>query len=263
MPQERSFDLERAHTAYEAVQPMLAALAPADVARVTLDLRHAAVRTLKLAELTSAPELRARFAELPATAFDLGHLDQLANLGWAAWYIHTQGLTHSAPTSNARLPADLVARSYDLRARLLKLVDYHLADHPTAGPEVASIRAGTGYFDLASDLHRLAALCEAHKDAIEGDPRNYRPEDAHDAQEASIAIIQTLAEGQTPEALTAATQQAHIFTLLRNAYDDVLTTARWLLRHEPHRLGDFQSLHFNPAPRRRGAAAATVEPEPA
>ena len=85
----------------------------------------------------------------------------------------------------------------------------------------------------------------------------------HDAQEASIAIIQTLAEGQTPEALTAATQQAHIFTLLRNAYDDVLTTARWLLRHEPHRLGDFQSLHFNPAPRRRGAAAATVEPEPA
>ena len=251
-------DPTRAKAAFKAVMPRISDIPARDVAHVNVDLRAAAVVALGVAELAGSPEVRPLYESLPEEVFDIRYLDDLPDLAWAAWHARLEGMSASASSRDAMLPAPLVDQAAELRSRMLRVVGYYLEDHPDAGAEVASIRSGVGYLDQAADLDRLAALYEEHREAIEDDPRWYQPEDADDARRTSAEILRHLGSSGDDTSQMWTDRQARIWTLLRRCYDEVRDAGRYLFRHDPRRKR-FPSLHA--ASRSRSPARAPAPAE--
>ena len=67
---------------------------------------------------------------------------------------------------------DLTTRleaAYDLRARVLRAVDFNLHDDPQALAVAANVREGEGHSDLIEDLGVLATMLAKHKGAFKRD----------------------------------------------------------------------------------------------
>lgn len=256
MPSDTPYDPARGEAAFAAVSDKLAALAPDQIQRPNADLFNAGLRAIGVAKAAGADDLGPRLASLPPAEFDPAHLDDLGKLGWAALYAHTEGLKAEAQATAARLPAELVGRAAALKQRMLTAADYYLSDDPVAGPEIASIRSGQGYRDLASDLLRLAALYGGLGAALADDGHAFQRADAAAARQAADEIITELAAGAGPWS----DRSARVWTLLRRSYDEVRDAARWILRHEPHRLGDFPALGAPYAGRKAAGGAAAPAP---
>jgi hypothetical protein len=255
MPSETPYDPARGEAAYRALADRLAALAPADIQRPNSDLFSAGLRAIGVAKAASADDLGPRFASLPAAEFDAASAGDLDSLGWAALYAHTEALKAEAQATAARLPAELVARAVTLKQRMLTAADYYLTGDSESAAEVAAIRSGQGYQDLATDLLRLAALYDGYP-RLGDDGHRFRRADAAAARQAADEIVTELAAGAGPWN----DRSARVWTLLRRSYDEVRVTAHWLLRHEPHRLGDFPALGA-PQPGRRSSSAPTATGE--
>ena len=259
-----TYDPTRAKAAFEAVLPRLSDIPAGEVAQLNVDLKAAAVVALGVAELAGSPGVRPLYESLPKEVFDIRHLNDLPDLAWAAWHARLEGMTASASAREAMLPAPLVEKAAELRSRMLRVVGYYLEDHPDAGAEVASIRSGVGYLDQAADLGRLSALYEEHREAIEDDPRWYRPEDAGEARRTSAEILRHLGSSGDDTARMWADRQARIWTLLRRCYDEVRDTGRYIFRQDPRRKR-FPSLHAAIRSRSRSPARAPAtadEPAP-
>ncbi len=63
----------------------------------------------------------------------------------------------------AQVDVAIVQQATELRERMLKTAEYNLEHKETVARELADIRTGTGYLDLANDCSRLAATPK-HRD---------------------------------------------------------------------------------------------------
>ncbi len=140
--------------------------------------------------------------------------------------------THSVE-SDARVPLSLVDGASKLRARLHSLLDYHLGHQEHVARELAAIRAGQGYADLASDLVALAALVEANVAEVKDDRRNYTSTDVAEARRFAAEIQTARVGGQRPSTRNAARAWAEAFHALREAHDELLAAGRFLERARP------------------------------
>lgn len=224
---EPEYNAATAQRAFDALKPRMDAIPPERVASANIDLRIAATTALAVERFVNIPEVFQRFASLPRKEFDPVHIENLGPSAWALWYARTQYLSASAGT-DARLPMSLVQHATDLKVRMLRVLEYHTDE----AAELASIRAGTGYYDLATDLSRLAALYDKHKGTIQDDRRYYRAGDKKDATTTANRIIELLGEAFDGDAKTWARWQARAWTLLQEAYDEVRAAGLWLFRHE-------------------------------
>lgn len=217
--------------AFAAVEARLLALPSDRLSAVTVDVQVAAIIVLGVAKAIAADTaLRARFEALAKVKeFDLAKLDGLVTVAHAAWFARHMYLLTNATSSEAQLPGSLVATATSLKTRMMRVVDYHLGDHPVAGPLVTAIRAGTGYMDLANDLVALSRLYKAYAHLLEHDRKDYQAMDQGLAAQIGDQIL-TLLGGNTPEQRKWVNLQARAWTLLSGDYAEVFAAGRYLKR---------------------------------
>lgn len=257
------YDPMRGAAALEKVMPLLMELDDQRLEVVNLDLQAIALVVLEVSDFIAQPAIQKRFALLPREVFDQGHVEALPDLAWAGWHVRIEQLSAAASGTKAMLPLDLVERATLRRGRMLKVLEYHLGDHPVAGPVIISIRAETGSIDLATDMVRCAKLYRQFKSLLCIDKRLYRPEDEAEARADSAEIMRQL-RSHTGEAARWAELAARVWTVLWPTYEEVAATGRYLFRNDS-RQERFPSLHSatrrtpaRPAP----AEPATTKPEP-
>lgn len=257
-------ELARSQAAFGRIQARIDALSDEELAAGNTNMAEGAVAAVGVAARISEPDILGRYQSLPATEFDLTHVNDLADLAWGT--LHAARMADQARhgLSRARLPPDLVATATATRARMQACCEYHLDEHPVAGSELARLRAGQGHRDLADDLLGYAALYQEHRALLERDTRHYRAEDADEAVRLGETIYALLGDAITAESRSAVNQLVRAWTLLVRSYAEVSETGRWLFRHDAataERL--FPSLFTigrSTRPRRRDDAPDTGEP---
>lgn len=231
-PQTTSPDPAAAKKAYDAMLPRMSALAKDSLATLNVDAQESAIIALSVARFLAEAEPAARFALLPAKAFDPAHLADLPTIGLAVSHAYVALQSARAQTTEAKLPVQLVHDASTLKDRMLECAEYLFKRHAVLSREVASIRFGSGYRDLASDLVRLAKVYEDHKTTVEKDPLNYRATDAAEARTRAQEILTELGNAQSAEERQCAAALTRAWTLLRATYDEVQAAGQFLYRHE-------------------------------
>jgi hypothetical protein len=211
-----------AELAFKAMEPRLAALPRDALAHVNVDLQTVSVFALGIARVLAEPAVRARFARLASTGeYQDASVDDLGTVAQAAWYARHRFLLASALHSDARIAVDLLDEATTQRARMLKVAEYWLSDDPGAMAEIAAIRAGTGYQDLANDLIALGSLFERHAKLISQDKKLYQRSDATTANRLGGRIVEQLGASATQEQTQWSAMQPRVWTLLLETYDEV------------------------------------------
>jgi len=130
-------------------------------------------------------ERLARFALLPSSLFAASTIDSLEEMANAALHVEVEALRETAANTNVKVDAAIMQQATELRDRMVKTAEYNLGHKDSVVRELADIRLGTGYLDLANDCARLAALYTAHKSDLAIDKRFYDAADG--ALAASLA----------------------------------------------------------------------------
>lgn len=263
--EDRVYDPKMGEESLDKLMPHLKEIKKSDLEPLNLDLLAVALVVLDVADFISHPEIREHFKKVPEDFFDFIHVEKLADLGWAAWHVKLRYLSSTSSVSNAKLPVDFVEESTQRKNRMLKCCDYYLSDVPLADAEIASIKAGMGYLDLASDLARLALLYKKHKEVLRFDRKYYEESDIDEAKANSAEIMKLLGRGGKYGETNWSEMQARVWTLLKRSYDEVQMTGQYIFRHDA-RAERFPSLFVASRARRRAARKAKqstqTPPEP-
>ena len=244
---EIMYDETLGRQSFAELAPLRAALGANVPPAPRLDTTRVAVLVIGIAQHNANPEVRSRFRniemELPAET-----VDRLGPAGWALWYAAVERGTHAAVTSEAMLPAALVEEGVGLRARMLKVTEYHLGDRDDLAAKIAHLASGSGYFDLAIDLGQFAALYEENEAELREDKKRYRPTDARDARRIAGTMVRLLGE-QTESAWDDAHNRA--YGVVDSLYADIRPFGHAMFRREdPERL--YPTLYsVRAAPRRK------------
>jgi hypothetical protein len=223
-------DPSKAALAFEEMSPLLRT--QTESRRANTDINKAVVVAASVGRMVKQPEMRAEFAALPATRFDVQHVDRLESAALATWHASLALRNATALTSGAKIPDTVVAEATDLKQTMMKVLDYYLGQSTDVYNILADIRGGTGYVDLASDLARLAELYQIHAPVLAVDTVRYKATDREDAGRLAQAIHQVLGDGQHSDARYWTDYLARAWSLLVITYDEVSATGRWLFRHE-------------------------------
>jgi hypothetical protein len=215
----------RAHAAFEALAPELAAIPAETLIKVNLYVPKV-VGTV-MAKLRSIRTLRPKIEEyLPK--FNLARFDRLETIVLALFYAHGAHLVASRPTPP--LPA-LTERGTKLRRILLADASTQAERELFSEEVLADIRKGTGYQDLGEDLIALVSLYRSRWAEVK--PTSGVSLAELDEAESLAAPLLVAAEerGMIPENRAKAIEQRRrAFTLLIDAYDDVRRAALYLCR---------------------------------
>lgn len=248
--EELRYDAQAAERGYRDTSSLRAEVRDASPPRI--DVQQAAIFGLRIANEIEKPEVRARFAKLPEDLLSSAVLGRMGSASWGLWYAGAQRSTAEAKDSGARVSAATLKRAAEVKGRMMRVADYILGDDPDAGPEVASIRAGSGYADTAEDLTRLAKLYAAHAEQLEGAGTHYRPADARLAKEVAALILSELGSSDTPQIMTAKDEAARAFRVLETTYEQVRKFGVALFEDGEER---FPSIYSIRPPRTSGPAA--------
>ncbi|MDB4929159.1 MAG: hypothetical protein JWM10_1643 [Myxococcaceae bacterium] len=228
--------LDHADAAYQSLQSSLLAIDPAVLSPLKGDLQRAAIAALGVALWAQTDEPHARFtdaASCKSLRFDLASIKRLESAALAAWYIRHHALLSAGTSSEAKLPADLDARSAEVRNRMFKCAEYNL-DHDAAAVRVVDhVRPGTGYLDRANDLYALANLYRQHGRALADDRRHWRADDEKTARALYAEILHGLGLVPGADGVDWIEMGARAWHLLRTTYAEVATVGACLYRHEP------------------------------
>jgi hypothetical protein len=225
-----SKDPEGLRIAFEALRPMMDALV--EIRRANTNMPKAINFAASVGRLVLLPERRAAFVSLPASYFDIQHVDRLGPAALAASYAWLQSQDADAMSTGAQLPPPSVVEAMVLRGVMLKVLEYNLGHHENVLKRLASIRSGHGHMDLASDLWRLAGMYEIHAAELAADTRFYQPGDMIRARQFVQGIQHVLGEGAESDAGFWADYLARAWTLMVNTYEEVSAAGRWLFRNE-------------------------------
>jgi hypothetical protein len=239
--------------AYERVKTDLAAVKEEDLLQVNLDVTAAVTSVLGL--LPEVRALRAQMEGLPA--FDMAAFDKLEDYALALSYSNTGYLAATQPPGD--LP-ELNAEASRLHDRLLAdieaLVQHGLLD----GGQLAQLKGGNGYKNLAQDLQLLSRVMREGWEKIENKSAT-TADDLKAANQMSVRLMRIVGlREQGPALLAAATdQRQRAFTVFMNVYEDVRRAVSFLRG----RRGDADTIApslYPGRPRRRPAEDEPTEP---
>ncbi len=218
--------------AFETMLPRIEAIPKEALVRITTDRQKAAIAAMAIGRFVMQEEVKTRFDSLPEKEFDHSVVPDLKVSGQACWHVEMMLKSAQARGSEAKLAPSLVKAATARKERMIKLVKYHLGDHPEDGAEVKAIQEGTGYIDLASDLTRLASLYRSHKTVVKADTKHYRPDDQAAAEAQAGEIVVQLGEAQKQAEILWNDRARRAFTLLTQIYSEVAAAGHWLFRHD-------------------------------
>ncbi len=220
----------KASLAFEEMLPLLGT--QTELRRANTDMDKAVVVGASVGRMVKQPAVLTEFAGLPGHRFDVQHALRLESAALATWHAMLQSRNAAAVTSGVKIPDEVMAAATDMKQTMLKVLDYYLGQVPDMFKVLASIREGTGYVDLASDLARLAELYQIHATTLAVDTARYRAADRETAGRLAQAIHQVLGDGRHSDARYWREQLGRAWSLLVITYDEVSATGRWLFRHE-------------------------------
>ena len=235
-----------------AFQDMLSLLdAQTDIRRANTDMDKAVVVAASVGRMVKQPDVLTEFAALPGHRFDVQHALRLESAALATWHALLQMRNAAAVTSGVKIPDEVMAQATELKQTMLKVLDYYLGHMPDMFKVLGSIREGTGYVDLASDLVRLSEQYQAHAATLAVDTVRYKATDSETAGRLAQAIHQVLGDGRHSDARYWREYLGRAWSLLVVTYDEVSATGRWLYRHTDGETR-FPSLYAVGRQRRRG-----------
>lgn len=192
-------DPAAAENAFTTLLPRLRSLSADTLITLNTDLQDAAIRALAVARFLAEPEPITRFGLLSPKLFDPKHITDLAPMALAAYHASNELRSARATSSEAKIPVDLADEAISVKTRMLKLAEYAFQGDAVISLEVADIRFGTGYKDLANDLVRLAKIYIAHQGILSKDAFTYRATDVDDARKLAQRILTELGNTRSIE----------------------------------------------------------------
>ena len=227
-----ALDPQAAEKAFKVVRDRLLAMSGDGLASVSTDRVKAAVKAAAIGRFVKRKDVRAAFASLPKDRFDMKHIDDLETLALATWHLAVALQSASAGKSEAKLPVSLVDGAMKIKTRMVALGEYNFGDDEADGKELASIKLGSGYEDLANDLIRLAKVYNKRREEVKRDPKNYVATDEADAGRLAHEIMRQLGEQRNLDQKTLVDLFGRAWTLLLSAYEEVAVPGAWLFRRE-------------------------------
>lgn len=222
-----------ARTAFETCEPQLLALDPLEVEVPRVNVQRAAAVAHSIAVRDQNPARITAFEQLGSIGlYDRDRPTRIATLSLATWFIRQQQLGHRVLNSNATVPQDVLRAAQLLRRRMLSVLEYWLRDDERLMAEVAAIRAGTGYQDLANDLERLADLHQrpAVIAEIQRDTKYVQPDDVEQARSLARSIFSALGLGSENELQRWTDLCQRAWTLLNREYELHRAAGAFLMR---------------------------------
>jgi hypothetical protein len=194
--------------------------------------------------------------------FDVADFDRLPSVALAVWYARQQQQRADAVSSEAMVPAVTVKDAHDVRARMLRVLEYYFEDDAEVGPRLVAIRSGSGLQDLANDLEQLADLYadEDVHPVIGKDSKHWRKDDVASARRLAQSIFRGLGLGTAGDAAQWADLTQRAWTVLEALYTDVRAIGRFVFRKDEDVEVTYPSLV---AATRGPTSRAKDEPEPA
>lgn len=251
---------------YERVARRLEAVPMSQRVQPNIDLQDAGVAVLGLVEKLQQPGWkRAIDALVEAGLVDATLLADAATLAWAAIYVRRNLLLASGTATSAKVAPELASEAIALRARMYKLVEYHLGDDAGVAAQLGYIAEGSGHLDTANDLEALSDLVASHVEALAKDVRFYRASDVVDARRLAREIYTQLGVGRGAGEVDWGALQGAVWPLLQTAYAEVRRVGRFLARGDE---GDamFPSLvtaaRARPSASKADEGAEEPKPEP-
>lgn len=256
-----SLDVGQGKEAFDEVTTLIEAIPRDQIVAPRIDLQRAAIFTHSVARRDEEEGRRARFDKLAQTGFyEAKTLPQLRQLALASWYIRSEQRKTDGQASSATVPDTIVKPAYEVRGRMLTLLDYYFSDKPSVQREIARIREGSGYQDLANDLLDAAQLVEDPEvfAVVRDDRKNYQRDDVKRARDLAGQIFELL--GLTGASASAKiTETAHrVHTALDRAYAHHALAGRFAFDE----VEDVDVTYPNLVSACRDAAVRATKPEP-
>ena len=135
--------------------------------------------------------------------------------------------------TNARVSVALVQQGMETSGRMQRCLGYNLEGDAEVQRQLAAIRLGTGYADLANDLAELSVLYGTHTGALRGDGRNYRAGDTAGSKELADRIREEIAQGERAVTKKAGQKWAKAYAALDVSHNEIVAAGRYLDRKEP------------------------------
>ena len=209
--------------------------------------------------LKKAP-IRARLREMPERELPASLLDGyeaalvLAETSSAEYELARSG------DSDARVSVVSLQNGLAMSARMQRCLGYNLEGDAEVERQLAAIRLGTGYADLANDLAELSVLYTTHAGALAGDGRNYRASDAAGSKALSDKIREEIAQGERAVTKRAGQKWAKAFAALDASHSEIIAAGRYLDRKDSKLAARWVNLR---APAQRTSAKPAKTPKAA
>lgn len=256
-PVKLSFDPTVGEKAVTQCKTALLLLLPSQVGFPNCDAIQAAGVAFALAETIESPRCKSSYEQVPATLLGDATVDNLRTYAQALVYLETRVRSKEATSNEIRVDPNLVNEGIALRERMLKVLAYHCDHDPVMRVELANIRSGQGYIDLASDLGRLATHYFTHRAAISVDKVHYVATDEDRASDISNKIVTAL-HTAADTSLTDLRNRAWEKTL--RTYSKLKAAMDFIFADSPFDLATFPSLRhavMQSMPRAKTGAGAT------
>jgi hypothetical protein len=238
---ETTYEAGAGRAAYQELKPLFDAYGQHELATRSCNAERSALHVLGVAKTIESNGLTSQFAAIGV--FDMQHLHRLRPLAWATWYCATCLSSATAVDSRQRVCKETLGRARARRRRMLRLLKHHLGHDGVMARQLADIRRGTGYLDLAADLARLVGLYEKHEPLLSRDPTHYDPSDLSGAREDVRAVIAELAATHPDRVAHWRDQLDRAFTALLEAYNQVRHAAFYVQSSDREFRVRFGSLH--------------------
>lgn len=224
---ELSFDPEIGEAALLACKEALLGIDPTQVGPPNVDCSYAAIAAMALVLHLETPKIAATFAKMAPDFMGEATPALLRTLAQTLFYLETRTRTKEATTSGMRVDLALVTRGVEVRDRMLRVLSYYFEDDALMNAELADIRSGQGYVDLASDLARVATHYTQHAAVLTADKKHYDPQDQVLARGISKEILSALQRGADDSIVDlrnrAFTRLARVYARLKAAGDFIFS----------------------------------------
>ena len=225
------------------------------VARVDVHLAFTGVQ--KVLGLMGQLELELKLAAVPPEMLPRGSFQRLDRLSWTTMYADRKAKLERAVGHGRALPDGLEEDASKLEKRMQFLCEQMLMDEPGLAPTLLHYREGSGHRDLAYDLEGYADLYEAHADIVKLNLKYYDAADVKRARHFARAIYAALSAN---ESAVWVDYRNRAFTLLVDAYEDVVGLGRYLVRRDAALVAQLPTLHAISRRSPRSRASEVADP---
>jgi hypothetical protein len=214
-----------------ALQPEIEAVRAPQRAQIDVQLASAIAHSVVLRD--QQPARWAMFERLAKVElYDPALPQRVGRLALATWFTRQRQLGLLAVSSGASVPPDVLRDAQLQRRKMLKVLEHWFDDDPGIAAEVAVIRQGAGYQDLANDLEALADVYQrpAVRAVIAEDRKHYDRHDVKSARTLARSIFQGLGLGRESDAQRWAVLCLGAWTLLVQSFDAHRAAGMFLFR---------------------------------